>query len=114
MLTVAQCSLRTYFEGCPASKFEAKQTKQITPWLFDALAYAHTEKDCHRDIKPLDILIKIGQPCLTDFGLAKVVTALDDSSSYSYPPRGTPAYCLPGSKHNASTDIFSLVCSYLI
>jgi serine/threonine protein kinase len=83
-----------------------------------AIDYAHQEGMIHRDIKPANILLDkrnatpnaIGEPVLTDFGIAKIVGASSDTVSGML--LGTPLYIspeqaqgYPGTKHS---DIYAL------
>jgi serine/threonine protein kinase len=75
-----------------------------------ALAYLHSEKVVHRDIKPPNILVRCVDPlniAVTDFGLAKA----DRSKMVSR--KGTPFYAAPEilygrSKYGSAVDIWSL------
>ncbi len=67
-----------------------------------ALAFAHGEGVVHRDIKPENILLSGGAAVVTDFGIAKAVTAsrTEDGSGVSAITQtgvaiGTPAYMPP-------------------
>jgi tetratricopeptide (TPR) repeat protein len=62
----------------------------------DALAYAHRNGVVHRDIKPENVLMSEGHAVVTDFGVAKAVSASSGSSLTSLGVAlGTPAYMAP-------------------
>jgi len=65
-----------------------------------ALAYAHENQVVHRDIKPENVLISGGSAMVTDFGVAKALTASSGSAQGSSLTSlgvalGTPAYMAP-------------------
>ena len=69
------------------------EVARILREVTDALAYAHRNGVVHRDIKPENILMSEGHAVVTDFGVAKAVSASSGSSLTSLGVAlGTPAY----------------------
>ncbi len=82
----------------------------------EALEYAHAFEIIHRDIKPENILLEAGHAVVTDFGIARVVTAVGpEQLTETGLPIGTPAYMSPeqasGEREvDGRADIYSLAC----
>ncbi len=79
----------------------------------DALHHAHEQGVVHRDIKPSNILLAPdGSPKITDFGLAKIESALALTRTGAF--EGTPYYVSPeqvthgASRSGPRSDIYSL------
>ncbi len=82
-----------------------------------AVDYAHKKGMLHRDLKPANILLdkrnpqlKIGEPILSDFGIAKLLES--SSTAHSAWWLGTPHYISPeqalGELGNERSDIYAL------
>lgn len=101
----------------------------VSSWfacLLSAVAYIHQNNITHRDIKPLNILVKDGAVLLSDFGISTMGLGVTVPTTILGRPRGrTPEYCAPevemGRTRRRSADMFSLgavflematVCSY--
>ncbi|MEO6211546.1 MAG: protein kinase [Gemmatimonadaceae bacterium] len=83
-----------------------------------ALAYAHAQGVVHRDIKPDNVLLSSGTAVVSDFGIAKALSASRDPDEHSGftltragTSLGTPAYMSPeqaiGDVVDARTDIYA-------
>src|SRR5512146_1028758 len=96
------------------------ETISILREVAKALAYAHERGVVHRDIKPDNVLITGGSAVVTDFGIAKALSASrmqapDGTLTQLGTSIGTPAYMAPeqaagdpGVDHRA--DLYSFGC----
>src|SRR5213593_478487 len=81
-----------------------------------ALDYAHRHHPVHRDIKPENVMLHEGEAMVTDFGIAKAVSAAAaDTLTQTGTSVGTPAYMSPEQAGGAveldgRSDVYSLGC----
>ena len=90
-----------------------------------ALAYAHRKGVIHRDIKPENVLITEQHAMVTDFGVAKAISAATQADSDGLTSvgvaLGTPAYMAPeqvagepGTDHRADIYAFGVIAYELL
>ena len=101
-------SLRQHLANGPLS---VSETVAILRDVARALSFAHGRGVVHRDIKPDNVLLSAGSATVTDFGIAKAISASQTSSPVGMTLTragmsvGTPAYMAPEqAAGDASTD----------
>jgi serine/threonine protein kinase/Tfp pilus assembly protein PilF len=90
---------------------------QIARNIASALDYAHRHGIVHRDIKPENVMLHEGAALVTDFGIAKAITAAASGNTLTLPGMavGTPTYMSPeqaagDAEPDGRSDIYSLGC----
>ncbi len=107
-------SLRTRLER--EKRLDVEATLAIVRPVAQALACAHALGVVHRDIKPENILLSRGQSFVTDFGIARAVSAAGAGRMTATGLAiGTPAYMSPEqalgeATVDARSDVYSLGC----
>src|SRR6266705_2407715 len=99
-----------------AGQLPVAEAVQITREVADALSHAHRHDVVHRDIKPENILLEAGHAVVSDFGIARAITAAAGGSlTETGIALGTPGYMSPEqgaarARVDQRSDIYSLGC----
>jgi serine/threonine protein kinase/Flp pilus assembly protein TadD len=102
-----------------------KEAVHLLREVASALAYAHRKGVIHRDIKPENVLITEQHAMVTDFGVAKAISAATQADADGLTAvgvaLGTPAYMAPeqvagdpGADHRADIYAFGVIAYELL
>src|SRR6185295_9013486 len=102
-----------------------KEVVHLLREVASALAYAHRKGVIHRDIKPENVLITEQHAVVTDFGVAKAISAATQADAEGLTAvgvsLGTPAYMAPeqvagdpGTDHRADIYAFGVIAYELL
>jgi tetratricopeptide (TPR) repeat protein len=102
-----------YVDGTPIDVYAAKCTTveklRLFVQLCDAVAYAHRSLIIHRDLKPANVLVTHeGVPKLLDFGIARLASRTEETSTRVMTPDYASPEQLLGRAITTSTDVYSL------
>jgi len=116
MSPVADYNLLQYYKVVGDDPEKKTALRRFFGCLADGLAYLHSEKIRHRDIKPQNILVKGDRVFLTDFGISLDWASLSRSTTEDDHAK-TWMYCAPevaeNEPKNTLSDVWSLGCVYL-
>ena len=94
----------------------SEEALAITRDVAEALGHAHAHGIVHRDIKPENVLFEAGHAVVSDFGIARAITAAAGGKlTETGIAIGTPGYMSPeqamgGERVDGRSDLYSLAC----
>lgn len=112
MSPVAQSTLREHLTRSGRTEKDAERIHTWFGCLTSALSYIHSQRIRHADIKPQNILVRDSDVFISDFGISRVVSEPDSTSSSISPstPFYAPMEIAERLQHGRKSDVFSLGC----
>ncbi len=106
-LVLGRQNIATWAKSLVLSPAEcATRIAAMVAMVARAVAFAHERGVLHRDLKPSNILVdEKGEPQVTDFGLAKMVTEHDSALTHSAAMLGSPSYMAPEQADGRNGDV---------
>ncbi len=97
------------------NRLEIREALRIARGVAGALDYAHRQDVLHRDIKPENIFLHEGHVLVSDFGIARAISACCDDLTEAGLAVGTPTYMSPeqasaSPEVDGRSDMYSLGC----
>jgi serine/threonine protein kinase len=132
MEPVADCNLKEWFEMFEVEQLQSRHISNHSlmlqserafmpsTWmtcLASGLAFIHSHRIRHKDIKPANILVKGQNIYFTDFGISKRFDELAETQTEGNPGKRTAMYCAPEvaayDPRGRKADVYSLGCVML-
>jgi len=117
MSPVADCNLAEFLQQSQTEISRRPALRSFFGCLLSGLAYIHSIQIRHRDIKPVNILVKGENVLYTDFGLAHDWHEYGVSTTRDSMPLMTKRYSAPemlmDGARNSLSDVWSLGCVFL-
>ncbi|KAF2202467.1 kinase-like protein, partial [Delitschia confertaspora ATCC 74209] len=112
MSPVAQSTVKEYLASSGPIRNDFSRIQKWICCLSSALSHIHSRKIRHADIKPSNILIRDEDIFISDFGISRIVSEPDSTSSSISP--STPFYAAieiaTRQRHGRKADVFSFGC----
>jgi serine/threonine protein kinase len=90
-------SLRQWLRNNGGKAPTVEKAVELMGGVLDGLTHLHSNKIVHRDLKPENILLKGEVPCITDFGVSRVIETLSFGDTFGTNAAGSPHYMSPES-----------------
>jgi serine/threonine protein kinase len=122
MIPVAQENLQEFLarHDDPRIVLSGYSKELIQQWFdcfLNGLAFIHSKRVRHGDVKPSNILIKDGSVLYADFGISRIFQNDERTTTDNTSGPHSPMYCAPevtgNLPKNSKSDVFSLGCVFM-